>query len=114
MKLFLSNMNPLQEKITKRRKAKVIKQSSLREVPESVKMLLDYNEEFKKVFDVNVNKFAGKLCAFGIPDFNIVAFNEHMKRLGYQEWCDGRLAEFIEKKYGIEGKELIDKLIDLS
>ena len=107
-------MNSLQEKIIKRRKAKIVKQLTLREVPESVKKLLDYNEEFKKIFDVNVNKFASKLCAFGIPDFDIVAFDEHMKRLDYQEWCDGSLAEFIEKKYGIEGKELIDELLALS
>ena len=107
-------MNPLQEKITKRRKAKVVKQPALREVPESVKKLLDYNEEFKKIFDVNINKFAGNLCAFGIPDFDIVAFDEHMKRLGYQEWCDGSLADYIEKKYGVEGKELIDELLALS
>lgn len=106
-------MNSLQEKITKRRKAKVIKQSSLREVPESVKKLLDYNEEFKKIFDVDVNKFAGKLCAFGIPDFDIVAFDEHMRRLGYREEEDGCLADYIENNYGVEGKELIDKVIEL-
>ena len=107
-------MNSLQKKITKRRKAKIVKQSTLREVPESMKKLMSYNEEFKKIFDVNVNKFAGNLCLLGIPDFDIVKFDKHMWRLGYRIEEDGSLAEFIEKKYGVRAKDLIDELIELS
>ena len=106
--------NSLQKKLLQRRKSKFLKQSALREVPESVKKLLNYNDEFKKIFNVNVNKFADKLCTFGIPDFDIVAFDKHMYRLGYRVERDGCLAEYIESNYGVEGKELIDKLIELS
>lgn len=89
------------------------KRRKTREVPESVKKLMEYNEEFKKIFDVNVNDFAGNLSIFGIPDFDIVEFDKHMERLGYRVEKDGSLADYIESNYGIEGKELIDKLIEL-
>ena len=85
-----------------------------REVPESVKELMEYNEEFERIFGVSVNKFAGKLCVHGFPDFDIVAFGFYMMQSGYRGWRDGRLADYIEDEYGIEGKELINKLIELS
>ena len=84
-----------------------------RKVPESVEKLMEYDEQFKKIFDTNITGFAGKLCILGIPDFDVIAFGAFMEELGWRRWCDGSLAEYIEENYGVEGKELIDTLIEL-
>lgn len=80
---------------------------------ESIEKLMEYNEQFKRIFDVDINNFAGKLCILGIPDFDVIEFGVYMEELGWRKWCDGSLAEYIEENYGIEGKELIDTLIEL-
>ena len=86
----------------------------MREVPPAVKRMMDkYGKEFKYIFDVEINKFAGKLCYFGIPSFDIVEFNKFMKRKGYNEYNDGSLADYVKVIYGERGSELIDKLLGL-
>lgn len=87
----------------------------MREVPIAVKKMMDkYGEDFKEIFDVEINMFAGKLCFLGIPDFDILHFDTFMKRKGYREDSDGSLADYIEKNYGKQGKELIDELLSMN
>jgi len=87
----------------------------MREVPEPVKRMMDkYGEEFKEVFGVEVNKFAGKLWMVGIADFDIVKFERFLEKLGYVgDSGEQSIAEFVEDRYGKIGRELIDKLIGM-
>ena len=86
----------------------------MREIPEAVKKMMDkYGDEFKEIFDAQINWFAGKLCFIGIPSFDIVEFNKFMKKRGYSEDNDGSLANYVEKKYGWRGRKLISKLISM-
>lgn len=84
-----------------------------REVPPAVKKMMNkYGAEFKEIFDAEINWFAGYLCAFGIPSFDIVKFDKFMQKKGYNE-DNGSLAEYIETKYGERGRELIDELLNM-
>ena len=86
----------------------------MREIPPAVlELIKTHGEKFKEIFGVEINKFAGRLCFIGVPDFDIVEFNDFMRRKGYREDKDGSLADYIEKNYGAKGKELIDKLISM-
>jgi len=86
----------------------------MREIPIAVKKMRDeYGKEFKEIFDVEVNRFAGELCLFGILDFDIIEFDRFMKKKGYREGTDGGLADYIEKNYGERGREIIDELISM-
>ena len=82
----------------------------MREIPQPVKKIMDkHGTEFKEIFGVEIVSFAGKLWIVGIPDFDIVKFDEYMRTRRTYEDKDSSLAEFVEKKYGKRGKELIDK-----
>lgn len=85
-----------------------------REIPPAVKKIMDkYGVEFKEIFGIGIASFAGKLWMVGIPDFDIVKFDEYMRTRRTYEDKDSSLAEFVEKKYGKRGKELIDELISM-
>jgi len=86
----------------------------MREIPIAVKKMRDkYGKEFKEIFDVEINMFAGNLCLFGIPDFDIIKFHEFMTVKEYPKDVDGSLADYIEKNYGKRGREIIDELISM-
>ena len=85
----------------------------MREVPLAVKKIMDnYGTEFKEIFGIEIAFFVSKLWIIGIPGFDIIKFDKYMEtRRSYDK--DSSLAEFIEKKYGKRGKELIDELISM-
>ena len=86
----------------------------LREIPPAVKKIMDkYGAEFKEIFGIEIASFAGKLWVVGISDFDIVKFDKYMETRRSYEDKDISLAEFVEKKYGKRGKELIDELIGM-
>lgn len=86
----------------------------MREIPPAVKRIMNkYGAEFKEIIGIEIASFAGKLWIVGIPDFDIVKFDEYMKTRRSYEDKDISLAEFVEKKYGKRGKELIDELISM-
>ena len=86
----------------------------LREIPLPVKKIMDkYGAEFKKIFGIEIAPFAGKLWIVGISDFDIVKFDKYMRTRRTYEDKDISLVEFIEKKYGKRGKELINELISM-
>lgn len=85
----------------------------MREIPVAVKRMIDkYGDDFKEIFDAQINWFAGKLCFIGIPSFDIVKFDHFMRKRGYNE-DNGSLGNYIEKKYGKRGRELIDELLSI-
>ena len=88
--------------------------AKMREIPAAAKYLLDrYGSEFREIFHIELGPFIGKLWIIGIPDFDIVKFDKYMEtRRNYDE-RNISLAEFIEKRYGKRGKELIDKLLNV-
>ena len=86
----------------------------MRNVPPAVmEMITKYGTEFKEIFDAEINWFAGKLCLFGIPDFDILKFDEFMQKWGYREHKDGSLADYVYLKYGERGRDLIDELLSI-
>ena len=87
----------------------------MREIPPAVKAMMDkFGDEFKEIFGVEIAPFAGKLWMVGIPDFDIVKFESFLEKVGYKsENGEESMAEFVEKKYGIRGKILIDELIGM-
>ena len=83
----------------------------MREVPESVR---NYGSEFKEIFDTTFGQFVGKLWIVGIPDFDIIKFEKFLVSRGYATVSENQsIAEFVEMRYGIRGRELIDKLINM-
>lgn len=87
----------------------------MREVPAAIKSVMDkYGKEFKEIFGVEIPPFAGKLWMVGIPDFDIVKFERFLEKVGYEsESGEESMAEFVEKRYGERGKELINELINM-
>lgn len=87
----------------------------MREIPEPVKRMMDkYGKEFKDVFGVEVNKFVGKLWMVGIPDFDILEFEKFLVRNGYDiENEEESMAEFVDKKYGKRGSDVIRDLLKM-
>lgn len=87
----------------------------MREIPEAVKKMMDkYGDEFKEIFDAEISLFAGKVWMVKIPDFDILKFEIFLEKNGYDS-TGGKesMAEFVEKKYGWRGRELISKLISM-
>ena len=85
----------------------------MREVPPAIaEMISTYGDVFREIFDAEINWFAGNLCLLGIPYFDIIKFDEFMKKRGYRE-KDGSLADYIQATYVIPAKNLIDILIEL-
>ena len=87
----------------------------MRKIPVAVNnMMYKYGDEFREIFDAEVNWFAGKLCFIGIPSFDIVKFETFLEKVGYEsESGEESMAEFVEKKYGKRGNELIAELINM-
>lgn len=86
----------------------------MREVPPAVlEMMNKHGTEFKEIFDAEINWFAGILCLFGIPDFDIVKLDDFLRKRGYREETFNSLADFVEARYGKRGRELIDELLSM-
>ena len=86
----------------------------MRQVPPALlEMMNKHGTEFKEIFDAEIHWFAGKLCAIGIQDFDIVKFNDFLEKQGYVLEKDGSMDDYVESRYGKRGKELIDKLLSM-
>lgn len=84
------------------------------EVPESVKKMLNkYGDKFKEIFDTTFGQFVGKLWVVGIADFDLVKFDKYMETRRSYDKRDISLADFVEKRYGKRGKELVEELINM-
>lgn len=86
----------------------------MREIPEPVKRMIDkYGDEFKEIFNTELNHFVSKLWIIGIADFDIVKFDKYMETRRSYEEKDMSLIDYVRMKYGEKGSELINELIDM-
>jgi len=74
--------------------------------------LKKYSKRFRAVFNLPLGPFLNDMMlTVGMPDFDIIRFDAHMVRWGYDITKDGSLADYIAKKYSPEAKILVDELI---
>lgn len=76
--------------------------------------MLKLKKEFYDIFDTPLTNFVGFLGkVLKIWDFDIIKLDDWMhKRYQYEEEKDGSLMNFIEKRFGKEGVNLINKLLE--
>jgi len=75
--------------------------------------IIKYGKQFKMYFNLSLSQFACfVLGSRGVWSFDIIKFDKWMKdNRGYKEEEHGSLHDFINKEYGIDEGNFIEKIM---